>query len=249
MRPGPAAASDSPVRLDVRRDPFDPGVEPAASRASKSGDGSHRSAVAGDRPAHAGSSDHALAVRRPASAAWSRASATMSSVVAARTTATGAGAGRNSSAITPRTRPIPSEKNRVIWSAPTNSCQWRSVSSRRNVPRLDLVADAASARRTRGRPCAAAPRRRSPRAPRRPRSGRGCRRGPTAPRPAPGPRARAARPGRRATRRSVIERRDRVAAQPVAVGSQRAFRHARPSSRGGSIRRRPRQVVQAVRRR
>ena len=29
---------------------------------------------------------------------------------------------------------MPSEKKRVIWSAPTKACQWRSASSRRNEP-------------------------------------------------------------------------------------------------------------------
>ena len=45
-------------------------------------------------------------------------------------------AGRKTPAIAPRIRPMPSEKKRVIWSAPTYACQWRSASSRRNVPRL-----------------------------------------------------------------------------------------------------------------
>ena len=56
--------------------------------------------------------------------------------MAARISATGAVAGRKAATIAPRTRPIPSEKKRVIWSAPTYDCQWRSASSRRNVPWL-----------------------------------------------------------------------------------------------------------------
>ncbi len=52
----------------------------------------------------------------------------------ARTSATGAVAGRKTAAMAPRIRPMPSEKKRVIWSAPTKDCQCRSASSRRNVP-------------------------------------------------------------------------------------------------------------------
>ena len=35
----------------------------------------------------------------------------------------------------PRTLPMPLENSRVISSAPTNACHWRSASARRNVPR------------------------------------------------------------------------------------------------------------------
>ena len=60
--------------------------------------------------------------------------ATRSSVVLARISAMGAVAGRKTAAIVPLIRPMPSEKKRVIWSAPTYDCQRRSASSRRKVP-------------------------------------------------------------------------------------------------------------------
>jgi hypothetical protein len=87
---------------------------PARSRASKTGEGSHRSAFSATIGAVLGSAAQAVAVRRAASAAWSRATSSRSSVVAARISATGAVAGRKTAAIAPRTRPIPSEKKRVI---------------------------------------------------------------------------------------------------------------------------------------
>src|SRR6266508_494152 len=62
----------------------------------------------------AGSSAHAVAVRRAASAACRWATASRSSIVAARTSDTGARAGRTSAEIAPRRRPIPCEKKRVI---------------------------------------------------------------------------------------------------------------------------------------
>ncbi len=107
----------------------------SSSRVSKSGEGTHSSGCCPSwRPA-TGVSDQDVAVRRAASAAWRRATAVRSSVVAARTSATGAFAGRRIAPMAPRTRPIPSENKRVIWSAPTKVCHWRRASSRRKVPR------------------------------------------------------------------------------------------------------------------
>ena len=88
-------------------------------RSSKPADGPHSVGSAATASATERSSDQAEAVRRAASAAWSRATATRSSVVASRISATGAVEGRKMLAIAPRTAPIPLEKIRVMSSAPT----------------------------------------------------------------------------------------------------------------------------------
>ena len=80
---------------------------------------------------------------------------------------------------------MPSEKKRVIWSAPTKSCQCRSASSRRNIRgRPPGEARSTNPRKT-DRPLAGAPQCRSLRARRRRRSGPGSRRARSATRSAP----------------------------------------------------------------
>ena len=122
--------------LDVLGDAADPAVEALAERGVEVRSGGPEARRRRRRGrASTRSSLQAVAVRRAASPAWDRASAVRSASVSSRTSATGARGVRPSIADSvPRSLPMPLEKNRVISSAPTNACHWRSASARRNVP-------------------------------------------------------------------------------------------------------------------
>ena len=109
--------------LDVGDDALDPAVEASAQAFVEVGGGEPQAGILGDRRPHAG---FVGPRSRRASGGFRGLRAgdrEESSVVAARISATGAVAGRKTAAMAPRRRPMPSEKKRVIWSAPTNDCQ------------------------------------------------------------------------------------------------------------------------------